>query len=106
MLNGISATGKTRLYHLLREYRAAKLPVAGYSYSEYMDGLRISQYLNTGLKLIIIDRYDMYNGEMASDIIELSKESIVLIDCKTTLDIIADIEYKDIEMGSDYIHIV
>ena len=101
-----SGTGKTRLCNLLIDYGTMGLPVTGYSYRDYVRGQRLHEYRNKGLKMIVIDRYDMYNGEMESDIIELSKECIVLIDCKAIPDIAASMDYKDINMYIDHIDII
>ena len=105
-LHNESATGKTRLYNLLKQYMVAGLPVGGYSYIDLKTGTtKISHYLNKGLKLFIVDRYDMYNGQMASDIVELSESCIVLVDCKDIPRLGVTMTYKGIVMERDCIHI-
>ena len=101
-----SGTGKTRLCNLLIDYRTIGKPVVGYSYRDYIRKQQLSDYINDGLKMIVIDRYDMYNGEMVADIIKLSEECIVLIDCKSIPKIPARLEYKRVEMSLDSIDVL
>jgi hypothetical protein len=100
-----SATGKSWLCKLLKMYQARGEKVAGYTYSDYTFGLDIGSLLNKGYKLVMIDRYDMYNGKMANEIAKLSDECIVLIDCKTFPNISRICPYKNIEMTQNCITI-
>lgn len=95
----ISSTGKTRLYNICVNYSIDKLPVAGYSYIDYQRGIKLSDYLNKGIKLLIIDRYDMFNGMFAKEIVELSKNCMVILDCKEMPNIGVVTRLVDIDMN-------
>lgn len=77
-----SSTGKTYLCKILKQYNTYGEQTDGYDYYDYNSGRQISSLLGRGLKLVIIDRYDAYNGEQAEDIIKLSEECIVILSCK------------------------
>lgn len=79
----MSSTGKTRLYKLLREYAIAGFPVMGYSYSDYKLGIDFRTLVKPGVqKLLMVDRYDLYNGMFLEEIKEFAGTGIVLVDCK------------------------
>lgn len=81
-----SATGKTRLYELLKEYNRAGESVVAYSYNDWVLGLDLKSVLSRFKpKLIIVDRYDMFNTEYHQELESAGKESIVLIDSKEML---------------------
>ena len=73
-----SATGKTWLCNLLKQYHAYGQPVAGYTYNDYKEHLP----LPSDVKLLVMDRYDMYNGAFAKELLALSKTAVVIIDSK------------------------
>jgi hypothetical protein len=100
-----SATGKTWLCETLKKYRGFGDLVDGYSYSDYIRGYRIKDLIGKGLKLVVLDRYDMYNGEMTDEIVELSKECLVLIDCKVIPDIPCRCWHKYIMIKDNHITI-
>lgn len=79
----MSSTGKTRLYKLLREYAIASFPVMGYSYSDYKLGIDFRTLVKPGVqKLLMVDRYDLYNGMFLEEIKEFAETGIALVDCK------------------------
>ena len=97
-----SATGKTRLYKALRDMQRYGEPVLGYSYNDLQYGTDLKSLLaqNKDIKVLLIDRYDMFYEEYAEEVIKYSKNCIVMIDCKKGIDF-ADTETCFIEM-SDY----
>lgn len=81
-----SATGKTRLYELLKEYNRAGESVVAYSYNDWSLGLDLKSVLSRFTpKLIMIDRYDMFNTEYHKELEDAGRSSIVLIDSKEML---------------------
>jgi hypothetical protein len=83
IFNHKSATGKTRLAKLLDKYRTYGEPVASYTYSDVQLNKPIKSILKPGkFKLIVLDRYDMYEGLGIGLIDECAKDAIILVDCK------------------------
>ena len=81
-----TATGKTRLCELLREYNRAGLPVVAYSYTDWSLGLDLISVVNKFKpKVLMIDRYDMFIGEYSDFLESIQDEIIVMIDCKDML---------------------
>ena len=78
-----SATGKTRLCKEIREHQKYGEPLASYTYDDFLLGIQIESVLIPGkYKVIMLDRYDMYEGVGAELIRECANDSIVLVDCK------------------------
>lgn len=102
-----SATGKTRLYKTLRDMQRYGEQVLGYSYNDLQYGTDLSSLLaqNKDIKVLLIDRYDMFYGEYAEEIIRCSKNCIVMIDCKQGI-AFADTETCFIEMSDYCINVV
>lgn len=91
VFDDVSAEGKTYLTNTLNK-KAAVEPVIGYTYLDYIkNGIRRDVCINR--KVVVFDRYDMYKGEYIDLINELSKNSIVLIDCKDARAL--HLEYED-----------
>ena len=102
-----SATGKTRLAKLFSKYQAYGEPVASYTYNDKLKGLSLLDLLkNNKYEVILLDRYDLYNGEYTDAIEKYSKEAVVLIDCKSELKNIADDDWCNIVMAEDRIEVV
>lgn len=81
-----SATGKTRLYNVVKTYQYAGYNVAVYSYSDLVCGVDFNNILNkNNLELLVVDRYDMFSDMYHKELEELSKRCIVLIDSKRLL---------------------
>lgn len=81
-----SATGKTRLYNVVKTYQYAGYNVAAYSYSDLVCGVNFNNILSkNNLELLIVDRYDMFSSMYHNELEELSKRCIILIDSKRLL---------------------
>lgn len=94
-----SATGKSRLCSLMKEYRGnGRLDIFGYTYIDRYD-ISFEQVFNKGkTKVVLLDRYDMYLGEAAEWISKYKNDMVILIDCKG--------EFKDIDVEDwDYCYI-
>lgn len=76
-----SATGKTYLMGLLQKYRTFGYPVFGASYSKD-NIIALSEAELKSIRLALFDRYDMYYGTIDNEIQIISKNGIVLLDCK------------------------
>lgn len=104
-----SATGKTRLAKELRNLNAFGEDVMSYTFNDIALGRDLkSELLKRPYKVIILDRYDMYNGLGAAEIDSLSDKSIILIDCKSMNGPKIETEYGycDIEMTADKIEVI
>lgn len=84
-----SATGKTYLAHLLKNYRTSGAPVGSYNYSDFVSGVKIGSVLNRDLKLFMLDRLDMYYLKFSKEDIEVLKGVL-----DTTI-VIADLKGRD-----------
>ena len=81
-----SATGKTRLYNVVKTYQYAGYNVAAYSYSDLVCGGDFKNILNRdNLELLVVDRYDMFYNMYCKELEELSKRCIILVDSKRIL---------------------
>lgn len=102
-----SATGKTRLYKELKEHTKLGESVFAYSYNDDKLGIDLDKILKSkDFKVILLDRYDMYNGSFSDILIDKSKSSIILIDCKNILNINYDADWCYIEMSSGKIEVL
>lgn len=78
-----SAIGKTRLAKVMSKYAAYGESVASFTYNDKLRGISLESFLSsTNAKVILIDRYDMYNEDAYEEMINKSTESVILIDCK------------------------
>lgn len=106
ILNNQSATGKTRLCKQLDRYRAYGEAVASYTYNDYLKGLPIETVLIPGkFKVIMIDRYDMYEGIGIELMKQCMKDSVILVDCKRPVVISDEDDWCDIEMTANCIEV-
>lgn len=106
VFDNLAATGKTRLYKELRKYQIYEGNVASYSYNDYLLGMPIESVLvSSKYKVIMLDRYDMYNGVGADLIRSCKDESIILIDCKRWLKFNVEYEFCAIEMTNKLIEV-
>ena len=79
-----SASGKTYLCKELKKLREAGEPVVSFTFSDYINGLNLKEQVEKiKPKVIMLDRYDMYDKIFNNDIIEWGKNSIVLVDHKS-----------------------
>jgi tRNA A37 threonylcarbamoyladenosine biosynthesis protein TsaE len=87
IFEGESGTGKSYLAKTLHRYRALKEPVDSFTYDDAVK-TSLESYLNgndfsmNDLKVVMLDRYDLYTRKFNSTIEDLAKHCIVLIDCK------------------------
>lgn len=100
-----SAIGKSRLCSLLKTLASIGEPVRGYDYKDFKANVSIEGLKEDGIKLVMFDRYDMYNGAFAKDIIEMGKNRVVLLDCKTGPKLGTVSYCRPIEMGQRAIEI-
>lgn len=104
--NDESATGKTRLCKVLREMQLIGEPVIGYTYDDYQLQVDLTQLVKKiHPQVILLDRYDMYNGAYDREIVEWSQYTIVLVDCKGRLLISKPSRICYIEMTKDNIEV-
>ena len=96
-----SSTGKTRLYRELRKLQLHNFNVISFSYNDKKLGLDLRSFKNKP-DLVMLDRYDMYNGDYV-DYLNSLKNSIILIDCKGILPFSYELCF--IEMGEDRIEV-
>lgn len=102
-----SGLGKTRLAKLFKKYQAYGEPVASYTYNDKLIGIDISNILKPNkFKVILLDRYDMYEGDGAELILKCAENAIILIDCKNDISVTADDEWCTIHMEKDKIEVV
>lgn len=102
-----SATGKSRLCSVLKEYCAYGEPTFGYTYSDLLMGIDISFALNSErFKVIMLDRYDMYHGLGADLILQCKLNSIVLVDCKGIFSITNEYDWCYIDMDAHSIEVI
>lgn len=103
LLSPMSAIGKTRLGKLLREIQYAYGDASYYTYGDKVIGFDMSKCVNSKYKVIMIDRYDMYNGDGKELIDACKNSSIVLIDCKRTPKFSIECDGADIVMSENEI---
>lgn len=83
-----SSSGKTRLFYELCKRNMVYNNVYAYTLNDKKKGISPLDYLeNPECKVVLFDRYDMYNGDFSENIIKASRDKIILIDCKTELNI-------------------
>lgn len=105
VFDNMSATGKTRLAKLMHEFRVQGMPVASYTYDDKVLGRDISKVFDKKYKVVLLDRYDLYNGTGKKLIQARKDDCIILIDCKqgTKIQCLKKICY--IDMTLDWIKV-
>lgn len=99
-----SATGKTRLAKELLKLQAYGEPVASYTYNDKLLGRKLEDLLIPHkYKVIMLDRYDMYEGDGAELINQCRDNTVILIDCKEGFQVTNEDEDCFIEMRPDWI---
>lgn len=102
-----TATGKTRLCKELKELQRSGEAVVGYTYGDDKLGINlIDVFEKLNPKVLLLDRYDMYNGSFNNEIVKWSEQAIVLIDCKGELKVDCDTDWCAIEMAADKIEVI
>lgn len=80
LFNGMAATGKTRLFKLLRILAEDDTSIFTYTREDEQKGL---PFVTGGKpRLVMVDRFDALEDKHVQQLMELAKEAIVLIDCK------------------------
>ena len=103
-IDTMSATGKSRLFKLLREAEKKNRDVIGYTFEDKNLGIDLrSQVKKLNPKVIMLDRLDMYPEEFMQDIQEWGKNAIVLLDYKGSANFNED--WCDIEMTATSIEV-
>lgn len=88
-----SATGKTRLSKLLRRMQLLEESVAAYDYDCFLNGDDIRKTLTPNkYHVIILDRFDMYKQDISKELNSCADNSIILIDCKSELNLDVDVD--------------
>ena len=112
IFDNMAATGKTRLFYLLRELEQKGESIFTYTYNdilsnhtEYLDE-KLKYCLDNHVKIIMLDRYDMYNGHGANLIRECSAESIIFIVCNAPLNMDAPVEMCFLEADQNKIDLL
>ena len=105
--NEDSATGKTRLCKELKELQRLGESVIGYTYGDDRLGINLIEVFNKiHPKVLVLDRYDMYNGTFNNEIVKWSADTIILVDCKGDLQVDCEVDWCTIEMTADKIEVV
>lgn len=78
-----SSTGKTWLAEQLQTLHRMGEPVMSVTYNDVLDGV-MDRRLEAAkdCKIIMFDRYDMYNGEYLDKMKSLAENAMILVDCK------------------------
>ena len=97
-----SSTGKTYLANALKKYYSYGYNVYSVTYNDILianrEGRKIELPKLQPNALVIIDRYDMYRGQLVEDIEKLSYDSAVIIDTKLGYKISKSSKECDIEI--------
>lgn len=102
-----SATGKSRLCKELRKNQMYGERVASYSYEDFLLNRSLDSILaSKDYDVIMLDRYDLYNGEGSSLIEKLKDTCVILIDCKSGLNFSVPYEFCFLNMDKDSLEVV
>lgn len=83
LFSGASATGKTALATWLSKFSRYGERACSYTYNDYKQSLLIERVLNPDkYDVVVLDRYDLYYGLGAEEIVACADKMIILIDCK------------------------
>lgn len=100
-----SSTGKTWLSNTLKELSTYGEPVNSYSYRDYVNGVDITDVLNKKYKVVMLDRYNLYNGYAKDMIKSLADSMVILLDCKGNIDSLVDVRDCDIDISENSIEV-
>ena len=102
-----AATGKTRLYNELRDDSSLFGKVLAVNFADVCSrGVDVNKLVKNGnYELIVLDRYDRMPGIDKEVLINASKHSIILIDCKDTGDWVYGTDFCWIEMHKNGIEV-
>lgn len=80
LFDGFAATGKTRLFKLLRFLGESDDSIFTYTREDEQGGIPFKSKSN--IKIAMVDRFDALEDQHEQQLMELAKEAVVLIDCK------------------------
>lgn len=74
-----SGIGKTRLTKVLQDYYILGMPVVAITYRDLQLGLNLNEKIYPGKQeLLMVDRYDLYNGMLNNVVTTFAKTGVVL----------------------------
>ena len=100
-----SGSGKTMLATMLKIHKYGGGKTDAFTYNDIKDGRTISSMIENNPEVVLIDRYDAYNGKMADDISKLSDQCIVLLDCKQAPKVNKQARFVRITFGDGYVNV-
>ena len=104
VFDNLSAMGKTYLLNVFNTV-VANEAVVGYTYGDYKKH-SIDKDFCKSRQVILFDRYDRYRNVYDDLINELSRDRIILVDCKNVAKLVNfDYEYCFIELGRNKIEV-
>ena len=74
--------GKSYFAKLLKEYRVHGCNALAYTYDDFCNGIDLLDCVRNTDRLILLDRYDLYEGHWLEDLVLLADSYIILIDWK------------------------
>lgn len=78
-----SGIGKTFLASILNKLYNSGYRTGSYTYTDYKQGIPIELKLdNAKYDVVLLDRYDMYNGAGKNAILNFATMGTVMLDCK------------------------
>lgn len=80
IFDGLSATGKTRLFKLLRLLAEDDTSIFTYTREDEQKGLLFEP--KGKIKVVMMDRFDVLENQHEQQLMKLAKKAIVLVDCK------------------------
>lgn len=102
-----SSTGKSWLAEQLQNLHRMGEPVMSITYNDVLDNV-VDRKLEAAekCKIIMFDRYDMYNGEYLEKMKSLAQKSMILVDCKMGIVHLLDELSCEIQCSRDLIEVI
>lgn len=103
----VTSSGKTFLCNMLKQFKTVGQPVGGYTYTDVLDGRSLQDYVgNNKFTCLVVDRYDMYNGDYDEYLDELANSGcIVLVDCKYKSGLNFEYDLASIELSEGKVRV-
>ena len=102
-----SSTGKSWLAEQLQILHRMGEPVMSITYNDVLDGvIERKLEISKECKIIMFDRYDMYNGEYLEEMKLLAKNAMLLVDCKYGIVHLLEELSCEIQCSKDLIEVV
>lgn len=103
---GDSGEGKSYLANMLKKLARKGYPVNSITYGDDKAGLDIKSIITSkNIKILFIDRFDMFIDDELSSIISQQKDKVILLDLKTNKNKIKLTNYYDIELSNNMIEV-